>query len=107
MIYHITTLNWWKKLTDSEHYESPELREEGFIHCCTAEQLKLVIHKYFKDQKDLIVLHIDPDLLESELKYEMSLENQLFPHIYGKINLNSIIDIESLFNHQITNFFDN
>ncbi|MFT5165061.1 MAG: hypothetical protein ACI8P3_000285 [Saprospiraceae bacterium] len=94
MIYHITTPNLWKDWADADYYESPDLQEEGFIHCCKVAQLESVIQRYFKEVKDLIILHIDPDLLEVKLIYEPSTDNELFPHIYGKINKSAIKNID-------------
>ena len=107
MIFHITTLGWWNSLRRSIHYESPKQRKEGFIKCCTSGQLKSVIEEYFKDQKELIILHIDPDLVESELRYERYSGNPTFPHIYGKLNRSSIIDIEYFYNSSVAYFCDN
>ncbi len=94
MIYHITTQTWWNTWEDIESFESPDLEDEGCIHCCSLQQLRFVISKYFKGLNDLVILHIDPEQLQSELKYEVNDDSQLFPHIYGTINRNSIIHTE-------------
>jgi len=107
MIFHITTLGWWNSLRRLIHYESPEQNEDGFIKCCTSGQLMSVIEEHFTDQKDLIILHIDPDLLKSELRYERYSEEGPFPHIYGKLNRNSIIDIEYFYNSSVAYFYNN
>ena len=96
MIYHICTSSQWERFSDSNAYEDPSLQKEGFIHCSTAEQVQPVLKRYFEGVDDLLLLHIQPDLLEAELKYELSTGNELYPHIYGKINKKAIVEVERL-----------
>ena len=77
-------------------YESETLGEEGFIHCSTHEQVKGVLERYYAGRTDLLLLHINPELLQAELKFEASTQGDLYPHAYGKINKDAIIKIESL-----------
>jgi len=95
MIHHITTIEWWTKWETNDYFESPDLEKEGFIHCSKREQIEFVLNEHFRDQVDLIILQIDPEKLESELKYELSSENQYFPHIYGRINKTAIVKTEN------------
>jgi len=95
MIYHISTTKAWASQSDSDNYEDPSLQSEGFIHCSKAEQIEPVIGRYFKGRKDLLILHIEPKLLESELKYELSTGDELYPHIYGSINKAAIVEVKS------------
>jgi len=99
-IYHITTSNWWNKFTSSDDYESETLREEGFIHCSTLEQVSGVQERYYANQKGLLLLHINPLLLTAELKYEVATFGQSFPHVYGKINRDAIVKVEEVGRHQ-------
>ncbi len=94
MIYHILPTSEWNKWRNAEHYEHASLKEEGFIHCSTAEQVEGVVDRYFKGVEDLVFLHIDPNLLEAELKYEESTGGELYPHIYGTINRKAIVKTE-------------
>jgi len=96
MIFHITTNSCWQKWNENVYFESPTLENDGFLHCCTNEQLDYVLKEYFLGQKDIIVLQIDEKLLEPELLYELSDGDQYFPHIYGKLNKNSIVNINNL-----------
>ena len=94
MIYHISTTKAWETQADSDNYEDPSLQSEGFIHCSKAEQIEPVIGRYFKGRNDLLILHIEPELLESELKYELSTGDELYPHIYGSINKKAIVEVK-------------
>jgi uncharacterized protein (DUF952 family) len=92
-IYHFTTESWWAKWKDQNYFETENLQQEGFIHCCTKDQIKLVYQNYFLGAKDILLLLIDASLLNSELKYELSTDNQYFPHIYGSVNRNAIVNV--------------
>lgn len=87
-IYHITSLHEWDQAKKKGIYESLSFAKEGFIHCSEENQVQGVLHRYFEITKDLVKLEIDTNQLVSELKYELSPSvKELFPHIYGPINL--------------------
>ena len=82
MIYHITTLSRWKASLIKGFHEADSLTSEGFIHASDSHQLKGVLERFYQDQKDLLLLHINETKLTSVLKYEMAPSvNELFPHI--------------------------
>ena len=95
MIYHITTADWWAQPENQTLYKSPTLAEEGFIHCSEESQVAGVLERYFAGQQNLVRLSIDTDRLESPLRYEEAPSiGQVFPHIYGVINLTAVQDAE-------------
>lgn len=97
LIYHVTTQQAWDEAFDKGFYAAPSLADEGFIHCSTAEQVAGVLERYYQGMHHLIKLVIDPDLLKSELKYELAPSvNELFPHVFGNINLDAVIEIETI-----------
>ena len=93
-IYHITTNSEWAEAMQKGFYVAPSLATEGFIHCSEEKQVKGVLERYYVGKKDLVKLVIDPDKLESPLKYELAPSvNESFPHVYGTINIDSVIDV--------------
>ena len=93
-IYHITPLQDWRNALDMGSYNAESLEKEGFIHCCTKEQIEGVLQEWFKGVSDLLLLEIDPDLLSTAAKYEDSKgTGELFPHIYGPLNLEAVIKV--------------
>ncbi len=76
MIYHIVSASDWQTQSENDFYTHPSLPLEGFIHCSTSEQVIPVRNRYFKGVDNLLLLHIDPELLQSELKYELSTGGQ-------------------------------
>lgn len=97
MIYHVTTNAAWQDAIQKGSYEHISLEKEGFIHNCSRAQLAGVLERYYNNQTDLLLLHIDESLLEAELKYELAPSvNEEFPHIFGPININAVVKTEKL-----------
>lgn len=90
-IYHILRKADWTE-DMAAPYSPGSLASQGFIHCCTEEQIPHVIKRWFKGAYDLQILKIDPQLLTSKVVFE-NLEDgkELFPHIYGPINPKAVI----------------
>lgn len=96
VIYHITTQPEWDTAVKAGSYTAPSLQTEGFIHCCTKQQVDGVLDRYFKGKTGLVFLTIDTEKLQSKLVNEWSPAGQdTFPHIYGPINTDAVIKVES------------
>jgi uncharacterized protein (DUF952 family) len=94
VIYHLTTVEEWEDAQDKGFYEPPSFPKEGFIHCCTKEQLDGVLQRHFKGVENLVRLVIDPLLLNQRLQYDRDEQlQQEFPHIYGPLNLSAVTEI--------------
>jgi uncharacterized protein (DUF952 family) len=96
MVFHITSHAAWELAEESGEYSSPSLQEEGFIHCSDIDQVAGSANRFFSGRQDLILLHIDKNAIEKSLRYELASEGVSFPHIYGKIPLNSVKEVEAL-----------
>jgi uncharacterized protein (DUF952 family) len=97
IIFHIAKKNWWDTQKDKEHYISENFHEEDFIHCSTRAQLHATANRYYLAEPVIYLLHLDTALLSAELKYEMSPSlQQFFPHIYGPINKEAILNAEEM-----------
>ena len=81
MIYHITTQSDWQQQADQAAYEAPSLHTEGFIHLSTEIQVPGVLERYYQGVPDLLLLHIDPNKLTHDLRYEAATNNEHFPHL--------------------------
>jgi uncharacterized protein (DUF952 family) len=105
MIYHITSRTAWNESQQRGDYRAESLETEGFIHCSTESQVLSVAEKYYTGQRGLVLLMIDPSLLSADLKWEPPSEGapppgvpegDLFPHIYGPINLDAVVKVFDL-----------
>jgi uncharacterized protein (DUF952 family) len=94
LIYHIVLPEVWEKSKNEKFYEADSLKTEGFIHCSFANQLETVLRRYYKDAEKVLVLQIEPEKLTAKFVEEPSTNNEIYPHIYGKINAEAIVEIE-------------
>lgn len=105
MIYHLTSRRSWQEAQQRGEYRAESLQSEGFIHCSTETQILPVAKMYFKGQENIVLLQIDPSRLVSELRWEPPSggtppsgvpEGDLFPHVYGPINLDAVVKVYDL-----------
>lgn len=105
MIYHITARKAWNDALQQGEYRAESLGAEGFIHCSTGAQVLPVAENYYRGQRGLALLTIDPSLLSSELRWEPPSgggpppgvpEGELFPHVYGPINRDAVVKVFDL-----------
>lgn len=88
-IYHIALRADWNTALENGAYTAASLETEGFIHCSRADQVAKVANHYFKDTPNLVLLHLTTDKLAAELRWD-PVEADVFPHIYGPINLEAV-----------------
>ena len=102
MIIHITSRKAWDEAQKRGDYRTESLATEGFIHCSTVSQVLSVAENFYKAQRGLVLLAIEPTLLTSDLKWEPPSGGALppgvpqgdpFPHIYGPINLAAVAQV--------------
>ncbi|WP_224095433.1 DUF952 domain-containing protein [Nostoc sp. MS1] len=91
-ILHITKRQQWEQAKNIGIYRAESLETEGFIHCSNATQITKVANRFFQNQTEVILLFIDSDKVKSEIRYEMA-DGELFPHIYGELNLDSVYQV--------------
>ncbi len=91
IILHITQREQWKQAKLVQAYRGDTLDTEGFIHCSTPLQVIKVANNFFPGQQGLLLLCIDSDKVQAEIRYE-GLE-ELFPHIYGPLNIDAVFKV--------------
>jgi uncharacterized protein (DUF952 family) len=94
-IYHITLPERWDEARAHGSYRADSLATEGFIHCSDRGQVERSLNRFYKGVPEVRLLAIDPDRLTSRLEYEPA-HNELFPHIYGALNLDAVVDVQTL-----------
>lgn len=97
MIYHIVSEDYWQGFEGQPAYFSETFDAETFIHCSLEEQIAGVLERYYVGVTGLVLLHIDESKLTSTLLYEPAPHNgELFPHIYGGINREAVVEVTPL-----------
>ena len=89
-IYHVVLPEVWDEWKDRSYYEAPSLESEGFIHCSFEDQLAGVLKRYYSGVQRVVILTIDSTKLHSKLVAEPSTNDEMYPHIYGPINLDAV-----------------
>ncbi|MGA3306535.1 MAG: DUF952 domain-containing protein, partial [Stellaceae bacterium] len=57
--------------------------EDGFIHFSTKEQVADTANRHFAGAPNLVLVAVDAESLGPALKWEVSRNGKLFPHLYG------------------------
>jgi uncharacterized protein (DUF952 family) len=65
---------------------------DGFIHFSAAGQAEETARRYFAGQADLYVLAVEAEALGPALKWEPSRGGALFPHLFGPLSCNQVIE---------------
>ena len=94
LIFHITQRKDWDDAQIIGSYQADSLSTHGFIHCSTREQYIRVANSRFHGNDGLVLLLIDPEKVNQEIRYE-NLEGgaALFPHIYGPLNIDAVVKV--------------
>jgi len=95
LIYHIIDKHAWDQ-TGADNYRADSLTTEGFIHCSKRDQVARVANLFYADHAELLLLCIDAGRLTSPVRNEDSGTGELFPHVYGPINRDAIIEVRPL-----------
>jgi len=96
-IYKILTTEQWTETQSLGHFSgSPADLRDGFIHFSTAEQVAGTLQKHFFGQTGLLLAEVDPAQLADSLKWEPSRNDQLFPHLYSNLPLESVTSIREV-----------
>jgi uncharacterized protein (DUF952 family) len=100
-IFHIAgEADWQAALTEGTYRTSTvgrSLEEEGFIHCSERHQVAGVANAFYRGRTDLFLLVIDTNRVAPEIRYEaLDGGTERFPHIYGPLNVESVVAVEPL-----------
>jgi uncharacterized protein (DUF952 family) len=96
-IYKICPASAWREAERQGVYRGSavDLRD-GFVHFSTASQLAETVAKHFFGQTGLFLIAVDADALGEALRWEPSRNEELFPHLYGELDLGAVTDVLEL-----------
>ena len=99
IIFHITTRSDWDAAVVTGDYRvstlGKTLAEVGFIHCSTSAQVQGVADRVYRGRANLVLLSIEIGRLSSPVRFD-PVGNETYPHIYGPLNLDAVVQVTSL-----------
>ncbi|OBK51712.1 DUF952 domain-containing protein [Mycobacterium sp. 1081908.1] len=95
VLVHLCGREQWSRARDQGGIQPDH--PPGFIHLSTPEQVHLPATRLYRGRDDLVLLHIDPALLDSPVRWEPGVatdpESMLFPHLYGPLPARAVIRV--------------
>ena len=96
-IYKICPASAWREAERQGVYRgSADDARDGFIHFSIASQVAETARKHFQGQAGLFLIEVDADALGEALRFEPSRNGELFPHLYGELDLGAVIGVHDM-----------
>jgi uncharacterized protein (DUF952 family) len=93
-IYKICPASAWREAERQGVYRgSADDARDGFIHFSTASQVAGTAKKHFFGQAGLFLIQVDAEALGDALRWEHSRNDELFPHLYGELDLGAVTGV--------------
>ena len=90
-IYKICPASAWREAERQGVYRgSADDTRDGFIHFSASSQVAATAGKHFAGQTGLLLIAVDADALGAALRWEPSRNDELFPHLYGELDLGAV-----------------
>src|SRR3954470_6455654 len=96
-IYKICPGSAWREAERQGVFRgSADDHRDGFIHFSTAAQVAETARRHYFGQTGLFLIAVDADALGEALRWEPSRNEELFPHLYGELDLGAVTAILDL-----------
>ena len=90
-IYKICPASAWREAERQGVYRgSADDARDGFIHFSASSQVAETAGKHFAGQTGLLLIAVDADALGAALRWERSRNDEMFPHLYGELDLGAV-----------------
>jgi uncharacterized protein (DUF952 family) len=107
LIHHLTSADYDRALPPEAPYLPPDYAIDGFIHCTQDPAVLVHVANIFMKgvAGEVLVLAIDPERVTSEIRLEAPsppapadspLFGVMFPHIYGPLNRDAIVEVRTV-----------
>jgi glutathione S-transferase len=97
VIFHLTVAADWEAAQAAGSYRvstlGQSLDEVGYIHCSFAAQVDAVGALFYAGRSDVLRLSVDEELVPSEIRVENLDGGEQFPHIYGPLPLDAVVEV--------------
>ncbi|WP_059174069.1 DUF952 domain-containing protein [Bacillus sp. FJAT-27445] len=94
IILHCLKKSVWERVKMNPYYGQESIEACGFIHCSSVENFWRVAPNFKRIVEPLVLLLIDSRKVEPITKWEDHDHcGREYPHIYGELNLNSVVEV--------------
>jgi uncharacterized protein (DUF952 family) len=98
LIYHIADATDWARARQDGAYQlstcGVTLAQQGYIHASAAGQVAGVANAYYAGLDSLVVLEIDTDLVQPDIRWERPPgTDEQYPHIYGPLSVAAVVRV--------------
>ena len=96
-LYKVVSAEVWRRAEAEGLFRGAGIDlQDGFIHLSSPDQVVETVEKHFAGQENLLLVTIDGDKLGQALRWEPSRGGDLFPHVYGEIRFDAVVQVDLL-----------
>ena len=96
-LFHLALASDWQEAQQQGSYHISTrgltLADVGFIHCSWREQVTATYERFYADAGDVLLLEINPALVQAPLRADAIPTGELFPHLYGPLPLTAVREV--------------
>ncbi len=93
LVFKILTEFQWEAAREAGVFKgSPADLADAYIHLSGPEQVAETARRHFSGQSGLWLLSFETERLGGTLKWEPSRGGELFPHLYGPLSLDAMVE---------------
>lgn len=97
VLVHLCGFDEWSRARSRGEIRPGVSGSEQFIHLSAPAQVHLPANRLYRGRGDLVLLHVDPALLDSPVRWEPGVEtdpdSMLFPHLYGPLPVRAVFRV--------------
>lgn len=97
MLLHICAAAAWAAAPRDGEHRPDSLREVGFVHLSTPQQVHLPANRLYAGRTDLLLLHVDSARLDAPVRWEPGVAtdpaSMVFPHLYGPLPVGAVVAV--------------
>jgi uncharacterized protein (DUF952 family) len=94
-LFHIAHRDAWLAARAAGVYSPPSLAEVGFIHLSTRAQWLDTLVRFYRGERDLVLLELDAARLGDAVRFER-VDDDDFPHLYAPLAVVDVIAAREL-----------
>lgn len=108
MILHCMKKSTWEERKHKQSWGKRNIEADGFIHCSTIEYFWRVAPNFREITDEMVLICIDENKLTSKILFEDGDHcGRAYPHIYGPVNHDAVINVLPFLRDEQGNYLKN